>query len=555
MKRKHLIYATLASLSALSLSYGQSANQADVIKKAPQFSFSQTLEKQEAELAANPMLKRFAQSRQELLKHPHYPIYHFSSPENRHNDPNGLCFWQGRWHLFYQGYPVEPNTHWGHAVSEDLLHWRDLPYALYPDPEWKCFSGNCWVEEDRVVAFYPGIGLGKMVATSTDPLLLNWDKMDKNPVIPLEKAGGGGDGFIWKENDTYYALSSGKKPNEPSGKFLRNVDLLRSKNLTDWEFMHPFIENDIYAQVGGDGACPYFLPIGKDKHIFLHFSHKRGSQYLVGNYDRERHKFIATDGGAFTFGPIKNGGLHAPTAFVNPNGDGSVIAIWNVNKAKETEGFDQCMSLPRKLTWNEDDLFSPLGIEPYGDTESLRGEKITVDAQTLPANEEVVLNSVQGNAMEMELEIDPMKSGVVELNVLRSPDGQEKTRILLMKGRGIRRAETLAQIRTKGKNFDSVVILDVTQASTSPDVIPRIPETAHVFLAQNENFKLRVFVDKSVVEVFVNGKQALACRTYPNRQDSTGVSLIARGSEAELVNFSAWKMNSIYTHFNRQTKQ
>ena len=120
-----------------------------------------------------------------------------------------------------------------------------------------------------------------------------------------------------------------------------------------------------------------------------------------------------------------------------------------------------------------------------------------------------------------------------------------------MKGRGIRRAETLEQVRTKGKNFDSVVILDVTQASTSPDVIPRIPETAHVFLEQKENFKLRVFVDKSIVEVFVNGKQALACRTYPDRQDSTGVSLIARGSDAQLVNFSAWKMNSIYANSNR----
>ena len=553
IKQKSLLILTL--LTTVCCAQGQRANRKDTIRKAPQFSFSQTLAKQEMELAANPMLKRFGESRKDLLKHPHYPIYHFSSPENRHNDPNGLCFWQGRWHLSYQGYPVDYNTHWGHAVSEDLVHWRDLPYTLYPDPETRCFSGNCLVEEDRVIAFYPGIGLGKMVATSTDPLLLNWDKMDENPVIPLEKAGGGGDGFIWKENDTYYVLSSGKKTNEPSGKFLRNVDLLRSKNLTDWEFMHPFIENDIYAQVGGDGACPYFLPIGKDKHIFLHFSHKRGSQYLVGNYDRKRHKFIATDGGALTFGPVRNGGLHAPTAFVNPNGDGSVIAIWNVNKAKETEGFDQCMSLPRKLTWNEDDLFSPLRMEPYGDIESLRGEKITVDAQTLAANEEVALDSIQENAMEMELEIDPMESGVVELHVLRSPDGQEKTRILLMKGRGIRRAETLEQVRTKGKNFDSVVILDVTQASTSPDVIPRIPETAYVFLEQKENFKLRVFVDKSIVEVYVNGKQALACRTYPDRQDSTGVSLIARGSDAQLVNYSAWQMNSIYANSNRQTKR
>ncbi len=547
MKRTYFSYCILVSLSAASLCCGQRANKKDIIRKAPRFTFSQNQEKQEAELAANPMLKRFAESRKELLKHPHYPIYHFSSAENRHNDPNGLCFWQGRWHLFYQGYPFkDKSTHWGHAVSEDLVHWRDLPYALYPGPELRCFSGNCWVEEDRVIAFYPGIGSGKMVATSTDPLLLNWEKLGGKPVIPLEKPGGGGDGFIWKENDTYYALSSGKKTNEPTGKFLRNVDLLRSKNLTDWEFMHSFIENDIYAQVGDDGSCPYFLPIGKDKYIFLHFSHKRGSQYIVGDYDRKRHKFIDTDGGALTFSPVRNGGLHAPSAFVNPNGDGSVIAIWNVNQAKETEGFNQCMSLPRKLTWNEKDLFSPLGIEPYGDIESLRGEKITVDAQTLPANEEVVLDSIQGNAMEMELEIDPMKSGVVELNVLRSPDGKEKTRILLMKGRGIRRAETLAQIRKKGMNYDSVVILDVTQASTSSDVIPRIPETAAVFLEKNENFKLRVFVDKSIVEVFVNGKQAIACRTYPDRKDSTGVSLIARGSDAQLVNFSAWQMKSCY---------
>ncbi len=546
MNRVTLVSCILASLGALSLSHGQSTKTGEV----PKFSFSQTLEKQEAELAANPMLQRFAESRKELLKHPHYPIYHFSSAENRHNDPNGLCFWQGRWHLFYQGYPIETHTHWGHAISDDLVHWRDLPYALYPGPEKKCFSGNCLVEEGRVIAFYPGIGVGKMVAVSSDPLLLNWEKLDENPVIPLEKPGGGGDGFIWKEKDVYYALSSGKRENEPSGKFLRNVDLLRSKNLVDWEFMHPFIENDIYAQVGGDGACPYFLPIGKDKHIFLHFSHKRGSQYLVGNYDRKRHKFIVTDGGALTFSPVRNGGLHAPSAFVNPNGDGSVIAIWNVNPAKKTEGFNQCMSLPRKLTWNQDHLFAPLGIEPCGDIESLRGEKTSVSAQTIPANEEIVLDTVQGNTMELELEIDPQQSGVVELNVLRSPDGQEKTRILLMRERGIRRAETLEQVRTNGMNYDSVVILDVTQASTSPEVIPRMPETASVFLEKNENFKLRVFVDKSIVEVFVNGKQALACRTYPDREDSTGVSLIARGSEAKLVNFSAWQMNSIYPDSN-----
>ena len=63
------------------------------------------------------------------------PKYHYVNPEGNLNDPNGLCFWQGNWHLFYQAYPPEDTRqHWGHAVSKDLIHWRDLPYAIYPLP-------------------------------------------------------------------------------------------------------------------------------------------------------------------------------------------------------------------------------------------------------------------------------------------------------------------------------------------------------------------------------------------------------------------------------------
>ena len=64
---------------------------------------------------------------------PHRPFYHYVNPENNLNDPNGLCFWQGRWHLFYQGYPPEdPRVHWGHAISDDLIHWRDSAVCDLP---------------------------------------------------------------------------------------------------------------------------------------------------------------------------------------------------------------------------------------------------------------------------------------------------------------------------------------------------------------------------------------------------------------------------------------
>ena len=110
----------------------------DYTSLVPEYEFADVLEEQEAQLEANPLMLRFAESRRRLARDPHRPVYHYVSPESTMNDPNGLCRWQGRWHLFYQGYPPEdPRQHWGHAVSDDLIHWRDLPYAIYPNPEYQ----------------------------------------------------------------------------------------------------------------------------------------------------------------------------------------------------------------------------------------------------------------------------------------------------------------------------------------------------------------------------------------------------------------------------------
>ncbi len=78
----------------------------------------------------------------------------------------------------------------GHAISDDLIHWRDLPYSIYPGPERACFSGTVYIEEgERAIAMYHGTEVGTMVATSSDPLLLNWEKVTGGPVIPYPKPG------------------------------------------------------------------------------------------------------------------------------------------------------------------------------------------------------------------------------------------------------------------------------------------------------------------------------------------------------------------------------
>ena len=250
-------------------------NTPDYTSRVPHYTFADTLEEQEEQLKTNPLMLRLIESRKGYAGDPHRPIYHYVNPEAMLNDPNGLCFWRGRWHLFYQAYPPEDTRqHWGHAISDDLIHWRDLPYAIYPNPERCCFSGSSYVEEDRVIAMYHGTEVGNMVAVSSDPLLLNWEKVTGEAVIPMRNPDGSTppyrvfDPCIWKKDGMYYSLSGGTLPHGPGGKRIRANFLLRSPDLANWEYLHPFLEDDQYTLVGDDGACPYFWPIG-DQHILL----------------------------------------------------------------------------------------------------------------------------------------------------------------------------------------------------------------------------------------------------------------------------------------------
>ena len=516
----------------------------DYTSRVPYYTFpDNSLEDQEIALQSNPLMKRLIASRKSYEEDSHRPHYHYVNPEARLKDPNGLCFWKGHWHLFYQAYPPEDTRqHWGHAISDDLVHWRDLPYCIYPNPERCCYSGSTLVEKDRVIAMYHGTEAGNMVAVSSDPLLLNWKKVSGGPVIPLPKtpinyfsglqknglrpAYNVFDPCIWMKDGKYYSLSAGTKPEGPGGKPIRANFLFSSENLIDWTFLHPFVEDDHYSLVGDDGACPYFWPIG-DRYILLFFSHMSGPQYLIGDYDTERNKFVVSNGGKFNFGAFKPSGLHAPSA--TPDGEGGLVVIFNMNHGKPTNNWDQIMSLPRRLTVQGDDLY----MEPIDALKSLRGKPYDFGPIALPANKDVILPSIGGgNTMEFEVEIDSGNSPMVEMNVLQSPNREEFTRIAFYRGRGF-----------KGKSLLSV---DSSYSSTAGDVISRAPETAPLALDDNENLKLRVFVDKSVMEVFANDRQCIALRVYPDRPDSTGISFRSQGVDSQLVSFKSYKMKSIW---------
>ena len=548
----NLLYTTISVVATAVVLpmplHAQSVESRDFSSKAPRFTFANSLPEQKAQLRNNPFLQQQRELRQKYSADPQSPAYHFSNPAVRLNDPNGLCYWQGRWHLFYQAQPVEDRRwHWAHAVSSDLIHWRDLPYAIYPDPEEQSYSGSMLIEKDRAIAMYHGRNLGNMVAVSHDPLLLNWEKVSGDTVVPIDEGGRKHhflsaeslpyriyDPCIWKEDGTYYSLSGSVDYDSLGDRPVPAEFLFSSQDLVKWEFVHQFLENDRFTQVGDDGACPYFWPIG-DRHILLFFSHTSSAQYLLGDYDKERKKFSPTSHGRFNFGPVSPGGVHAPSA--TPDGKGGVLVMFNMNPSVTGDGAHGIMTLPRRLALVGKD---ELSIEPAGDIASLRGKQHQIGPMRLPPNEEIILHEIKGNTLELIAEIDPKDAPMVELKVLRSPNREEMTRILLFKDRSITSRFMPPQHKL------SIVTLDGTRASQAPDAISRPPETAPVLIPAGEPFRLRVFIDRGVVEVFVNDRQCLAIRARPGRPDSLGISLTSLGQEAQLTSLTAWEMKNIF---------
>jgi beta-fructofuranosidase len=168
---------------------------------------------------------------------------------------------------------------------------------------------------------------------------------------------------------------------------------------------------------------------------------------------------------------------------------------------------------------------------------------------TLPANKEVRLKNVGGNAMEIYAEIDTKEASMLEINVLKSPKNEEYTTISILPERGYGAGRNYWRVpgeQQESKPTPSLVSLETGHSSALPGAYARAAETAQVLIGDEETVKLRIFIDKSVVEVFVNGKQCVAARVYPGRGDSTGVSIRSQGSSSELVSLDAWQMKNIY---------
>jgi len=340
-----------------------------------------------------------------LAGDPLRPQFHLLPAKNWMNDPNGPIFWNGMYHMFFQYNPnaaVWGDMHWAHAVSPDLIHWKHLPIALAPTPGWDdadgCFTGSAVDDHGVATLLYTGVKKSapelatlrdgsnnlrevQCLAESNDPDLRTWSKW-KLPVIeppadPLLT--GFRDPFVWRDGEVWY-LGVGSGVRKQGGRVL----LYRSKDLRQWEYLHPLAsgkwtgrENINPVDSGEMWECPDFFALGS-KHVLL-YSTAGKVVWETGELDPTELVFHSQRSGV-----LDHGAYYAQKTQLDRKGN-RILWGWIPEKRPDSEliaaGWAGCMALPRLLSLNAK---NDLEMRAAPVAESLRARQIVAFVSVPP---------------------------------------------------------------------------------------------------------------------------------------------------------------------------
>ena len=340
------------------------------------------------------------QGAEDLYREKHRPQFHFSSRRGWNNDSNGLVFYQGRYHLYYQHNPYGwnwGNMHWGHAVSTDLVHWEELPIALYPRNfgDW-CFSGSAVVdgdntggfqtgEHDVIVAVYTSTGRGECLAYSNDRGRTFTD-YPGNPVVTHQ---GRDPKVLWYAPGRHWVMAVYDEQDKSQG-----IAFYTSPNLRDWQFR---------SRLDGFYECPeiFELPVDGDRNNRKWIVHAADGSYVIGQFDGRT--FTAESGKhPWSYGDC----FYASQTFNNmPPKDGRRIQIAWGRIATPGMPFNQCMLFPCELTLRTTEDGVRMFAEPVKEVELLHGQRYSWHDETIEPDRNP-LADVRGELFHLRGQVD-----------------------------------------------------------------------------------------------------------------------------------------------------
>lgn len=470
------------------------------------------------------------------------PKYHMIAPGKWMNEPHAPFFYKGYYHLFYQANPHAPiwnNIQWGHMISNDMVHWKDLPLALEVennqlDPD-GCWSGSSCINKEGIpTIFYTAGNNSKFpnqsIAMAVPVLdneneLLKWKKTAQ-PILEQDCGWMGEfrDPFVWMEEETYFMLVGTGDSNNGGG----NALLYSSMDLKNWESHGFFVDYDyeINKEVGHVWELPVLLPLKNTttncfeeesaSHILLLCACQIEEEvvetyYFLGNWDFHKKEFYKFHEKAMLL-DLGNGTFTGPSGFVTPDGRSVVFSIAQGKRDSLDEfysGWAHNGGLPIELSIAN----KQLAIAPIKEIYQLKSNLLLQLQNVSIQQVNNALEKISGNSFSICLEIEGDYIGIATRSREHVSEvffDREKSKFGIKDSKGM-------EIGKYRGDVDNVII--------SEDFI-----------------KMEYFLDHSMIEVYLNNKKSITTRHYSSENVR---NILLTGENITVKNIELWEMLSI----------
>ena len=483
------------------------------------------------------------------------PLYHFTPQYGWMNDPNGMVYKDGVYHLFYQYNPYGSmwgNMHWGHATSTDLVSWEHQPVAIAPDALGTIFSGSCVVDKDNTAGF----GAGAIVAFYTSAsdrqvqsMAYSLDngrtfkKYARNPILTSTQRDFRDPKVFWHDATDKWImiLAVGQE-----------MQIYSSANLKDWSYESSFGEGQ--GAHGGVWECPDLieLPIeGTElkKWILICNINPGGpfggsaTQYFVGTFDGKR--FVNESPEATKW--MDWGKDHYATVCFSNTSDRTVVIPWMSNwqycNIVPTKQFRSANALPRELGLYTQDGELYLSAAPVAETKTLRKENKEIPSFTVSNDYHIdSLLTDNNGAYELALEITTGKAEIMGFSLFN--DKGEKVDIYFnLPEKRLVMDRTKSGIVDFGKNsVPHEIEAHDRRKTTSINYIDDFALATWAPIKKENKYALDIFIDKCSVEIFLNGgKIAMTNLVFPS-EPYNRMCFYSKGGTFNVDSFNAYRL-------------